>query len=69
MRPSAMRRRCSSRVAGAFAALVPILVIGMVVLVIVAIVVGSKRERERREAMRASASTSWRARRPWAACA
>ena len=43
--------------AGAFAALVPILVIGMVVLVIVAIVVGSKRERERREAMRASAAS------------
>ena len=43
--------------AGAFAALVPVLVIGMVVLVIVAIVVGSKRERERREAMRASAAS------------
>ena len=41
----------------AFAALVPVLVIGMVVLVIVAIVVGSKRERERREAMRASAAS------------
>ncbi len=34
----------------------PVLVIGMVVLVIVAIVVGSKRERERREAMRAYAA-------------
>lgn len=46
---------------GAFAALVPILLVGMVVIVVVvivvvAIVVGSKRERERREAMRAYAA-------------
>ena len=38
------------------AALVPVLVIGMVALLIVALVVGAKRERERREAMRAYAA-------------